>query len=96
MHLTECFAIEILLCQIQQAVLQAKIELPQIPHLNTELVVQTEVKALQACSKHIGFDLCATHLLNILAQYTQSEVGTKATQKRHIARKGQTIAKINR
>ena len=76
--------------------LEAEIELPLIPHLNTDFIVQTEVKALQASSKDIRLNLCATHLLDILAQYTQSDVGTKAGQKRHIARKGQTITKINR
>ena len=94
--LAVCGAIEILLRQVQQAVLQAKIELPLIPHLNTEFIVQTEIEALQASTKDIGLNLCATHLLDILTQYAQCEVGAQRTNERHIARKGQTITKVDR
>ena len=88
--------ISIRLGQIEQAMLEAQIELPLIPHLDTEFVVKTEVKTLHTLAEDIGLDLRAALLDYILTQNSQTEVGAEASDERYIVRKRCAIAQIQR
>ena len=54
--------------------LKDQIELPLLPHLDAQLIVQTKIETLQTLAKYICLDLCILCLGNILAQNTQMTI----------------------
>ena len=86
-------AIDILVADIHQAMLEAQKELPLVRQLDTRLIVKTEVKTLVHTAEDILLELRAANILrHRLAQNTQTYIGAQATHKRHSVGNRITVA----